>query len=276
MEKIESKKQKYHFNDLPFTENKEVLKYVIYFQELYQIIRNLIGLIINENTKVKITVGFVGGVLDRIGESIRAISYLSSKGFNRDPAVILVNLIELRTDLKYVSKNHNKVEKWFEHEKRNYKPWRFSVQIDSLDDKGMIATDKKVYEMCSMAKHGNPVGKDIGFNLGVCEEGLFYASDNDSRITDYLHWTSYYGVDAIEAGLKIVEEYGLAFPTIQKDLNDLKNRMEPFITKNLEKKIMDYVYQENPIIKEYDDKLKNLTMEKEEIERKIRHLRQSE
>jgi len=135
MKKTESTKHKYHFNDLPFTENKEVLKYVIYSQELYQIIRSLIGLIINKNTKVKTTVGFVGGVLDRIGESIMAISYLSSKGFNRDPAVILVNLIELRTDLKYVSENHSEVEKWFKHKKRNYKPWRFSAQIDSLNDK---------------------------------------------------------------------------------------------------------------------------------------------
>ena len=166
--------------------------------------------------------------------------------------------------------------KWFEHEKRNCKPWRFSVQIDSLDDKEMIATDKKVYEMCSMAKHGNPVGKDVGFNLGVSEKGLFYGGDNDSRITDYLHWTSYYGVDAIEAGLKIVEACGLNFSMIQKELNDLKNRMKPFISENLERKIMDYVYQENPKIKEYDEKLKKLTIEKEEIERKIRHLSQSE
>jgi hypothetical protein len=272
MKKVEIENHKYHFNDLPFTENKEVLEYVIYFQELYQIIRNLIGLIVNKNTEVRTTVGFVGGLLDRISESIMAISYLSSKRFNRDSAVVLVNLIELRTDLKYISEKPKEIEKWFKHEKKNYKPWRFSFQINSFEDKQLIEIDKTIYEICSMAKHGNPVGKDIGFNLGISEEGLFYNGNGDSRITDYLQWAYFYGVDAIESGLKIVQEHGLEFPTIQKDLKNLEMKTKSFTVKILERKIWDYVYQENPKIKELDEKLEKLTREKEKIEKKIKHL----
>ena len=123
-----------------------------------------------------------------------------------------------------------------------------------------------------MAKHGNPVGKDIGFNLGISEEGLFYNGNGDSRITDYLQWAYFYGVDAIESGLKIVQEHGLEFPTIQKDLKNLEMKTKSFTVKILERKIWDYVYQENPKIKELDEKLEKLTREKEKIERKIKHL----
>ena len=275
MKKVGIGNHKYHLNDLPFTDNQEVLEYAIYFQELYQIIRNLILLIINKNKMVRITVGFVGGLLDRISDSIMAILYLSIKGFNRDCAVVLLNVIELRTDLKYISEKPKEIEKWLTHEKRNCKPWRFSSQINSFEDKQLIKTDKGIYEICSMAKHGNPVGKDIGFNLGISEEGLFCKDKDDSRITDYLHWT-YYGVDAIESGLKILQEHGLEFPTIQKDLKNLEMKSKPFIGKIIKRKVWDYVYQENPEIKELDEKIEKLTGEREGVKRKIKHLSKSE
>lgn len=276
MKKVEIENHKYRFSDLPFTENKEVLEYVIYLQELYQIVRSLIRQILDKNTKIRTTVGFVGGLLDRICETIMAISFLSSKKFNRDCAVVLLNLIELRTDLKYISENPKEIEKWFKHEKKNRKPWRFSFQINSFKNKQLAEIDKTIYEICSIAKHGNPVGKDIGFNLGISGEGIFYKGDSDSRVTDYLHWAYFYGIDAIESGLKIVREHGLEFLLIQKHLKDLKKKTKSFTAMILERKIWDYVYKENPKLKKLDEKLEKLTRDKDKLESKIKHLYKSE
>jgi len=274
-ERIQINNSTYQFSDLPFTNNKDVLEFSVYLQELYQIIRNFISLIINENTKVKITIGFVGGILDRIGESLMSTSYLSVKGFNRDVAIILVNLIELRTDLKYVSENPNEASNWLSHKERNHKPWRFSKQIEALKSDEMKRADKKIYELCSMAKHGNPVGIDVGFNIGVCEEGIFYGGQNTNRITDYLHWAYYYAVDAVEAGLKILESYELKFPTVQNEINDLTKKVNLLNSKCLKRKIIEYAYQMHPEIKQIDEEIKRLTEEKEAVDRKIKALRQN-
>ena len=109
MTEIKIENKTYRINELPNTENKEVLEFLIYLKELHSICRELFLCLIQENKKVKTTIGFVGSLIDRISESLISIMLLASKGFTTDVAILLVNLIELRTDLKYISINPKKL-----------------------------------------------------------------------------------------------------------------------------------------------------------------------
>ena len=145
MTEIKIENKTYRINELPNTENKEVLEFLIYLKELHSICRELFLCLIQENKKVKTTIGFVGSLIDRISGNLISIMLLASKGFTTDVAILLVNLIELRTDLKYISINPKKINEWFNHKKRWKKPWKFSQQIKDItsDDKELEEVEKK-------------------------------------------------------------------------------------------------------------------------------------
>lgn len=267
---------KFVFHELPITENRDVHEYALIMQNLYQIIHDLIAQIIKRNKNVEISLGFVGSILDRIAESIKTISYLSLKNLNRDSAVILVNLIELRTDIKYISKNPKELIKWFKHDKRKYKPWPFAEQLKSIGTDEEIESDKKIYEICSMAKHGNPVGQDVSFNFGNLDGNLFISGNTDYRITDYLFWTYFYGIDAIESGLKILSDNDLEFPSIQEKLDKIKEDSKGVTGRILEKRIMNYIYATNPQIQDIDERIHKLQKEKEQIDKVLNDIKANE
>ena len=279
MTQIEVNNKTYHYQEIPNTDNKEVLEFLVYIQTLYNICRKLLISILRENKKVKTTIGFVGGIIDRISESLISIMLLSSKGLSTDVAIILVNLIELRTDLKYISKKPNKIEEWFNHGKRWTKPWRFSNQIKEItNNEKELELEKTIYEACSIAKHGNPVGYDIGFNIGLKDNGIFYTKSNkEYRLTDYLFWTYVYTSDSIKSSLDIVYKFGINLSYIIDELDEVSKRVEALFKRILNQKVMDYVYRENPELVEIDKELERLQLEEirlkaeiESIEKQIR------
>ena len=119
MTKIEIDNKTFHYKEIPNTDNKDVLEYLVYLQDLHNICRDLLESLVKENKKVKTTIGFVGSIIDRISESLISILLLSAKGFSIDVAIILLNIIELRTDLKYISKKPEKIIEWFNHIKKS-------------------------------------------------------------------------------------------------------------------------------------------------------------
>lgn len=263
----------YRINEIPNTENKEVLEFLIYLKELHSICRELFVRLIQENKKVKTTIGFVGSLIDRISESLISIMLLASKGFATDVAILLVNLIELRTDLKYISKNPKKINEWLNHKERCAKPWKFSQQIKDITiDKEEYKVEKRIYEFCSIAKHGNPVGYDIGFNFGLKDNGIYVALDKDYRLTDYLFWTYVYTSDAIKSSLVIVERFQIVPQSITGKLEKVSAKIEILFNKILFKKVMKYVYEKNPELMELDKKLEVLKREQKRFKAKIEEI----
>jgi len=270
--KIENKT--YKINEIPNTENKDILEFLIYLSELHSICRELFLYLIQENKKVKTTIGFVGSLVDRISNSLMSIILLASKGFTTDVAILLVNLIELRTDLKYISKYPNKIDEWFNHKKRFIKPWKFSQQIKEITtDEEEIETEKNIYEFCSIAKHGNPVGYDIGFDFGLKDDGIFVALDKDFRLTDYLNWTYLYTVDAIKSSLVIVEKYQIVSQNTTNKLDKVSAKIGGLYGKLISKRIRNYVYEMNPELSEIDKKLEVLKREQKKLKLKLKKLK---
>lgn len=242
MTKIVINNKIFHYNEIPNTDDKEVIEFLVYLQALYDICRDLLLNLIQENKNVKTTIGFVGGIIDRISESIISILLLSSKGFTTDIGIILVNIIELRTDLKYISKKPEKIEEWFNHEKRHTKPWKFFHQIKEItNNEEELEREKKVYEICSIAKHGNPAGGDIGFNIGLKDNNIFIDTDKNYRLTIYLFWTYIYVSDSIKSSLNIVNEFSIEQPKILDDLEKVSKEINLLFDRIISKKIIDKI-----------------------------------
>jgi len=278
MKELKIENTTYRINEIPNTENKDVLEFLIYLKELHSICRELFVYLIQENKKVKTTIGFVGSLVDRISNSLISIMLLASKGFSTDVAILLVNLIELRTDLKYISKNPKKIDEWFNHKKRFTKPWKFSQQIKEITiDEEELKVEKSIYEFCSIAKHGNPIGYDIGFDFGLKDNGIYVALDKDYRLTDYLFWTYLYTSDAIKSSLVIVERFQIVSQSITGKLEKVSAKIGGLYEKVISKKIMKYAYEMNPELMEINKKLEVLKREQkrikfviEEIEKQIK------
>jgi len=275
MTKIKIENKTYRINELPNTENKDILEFLIYLKELHSICRELFLCLIQENKKVKTTIGFVGSLIDRISENLISIMLLASKGFTTDVAILLVNLIELRTDLKYISINPKKINEWFNHKKRWKKPWKFSQQIKNItsEDKELEEVEKKIYEFCSIAKHGNPVGYNIGFNFGLKDNGIFLDLNKDYRLTDYLFWAYVYTSDAIKSSLVIVERFQIVPQNITDKLENVSAKIRGLNDKVISKKIMKYVYEMNPELVEIDKKLEVLIREQKRVKAKIEEMK---
>ncbi len=275
MTEIKIENKIYRINELPNTENKEVLEFLIYLKELHSICSELFLCLIQENKKVKTTIGFVGSLIDRISGNLISIMLLASKGFTKDVAILLVNLIELRTDLKYISINPKKINEWFNHKKRWKKPWKFSQQIKDItsDDKELEEVEKKIYEFCSIAKHGNPVGYDIGFNFGLKDNGIFLDLNKDYRLTDYLFWAYVYTSDAIKSSLVIVERFQIVPQNITDKLENVSAKIRGLNDKVISKKIMKYAYEMNPELMEIDKKLEVLIREQKRVKAKIEEMK---
>lgn len=275
MTEIKIENKTYRINELPNTKNKEVLEFLIYLKELHSICRELFLCLIQENKKVKTTIGFVGSLIDRISGNLISIMLLASKGFTTDVAILLVNLIELRTDLKYISINPKKINEWFNHKKRWKKPWKFSQQIKNItsEDKELEEVEKKIYEFCSIAKHGNPVGYNIGFNFGLKDNGIFLELNKDYRLTDYLFWAYVYTSDAIKSSLVIVERFQIVPQNITDKLENVSAKIRGLNDKVISKKIMKYVYEMNPELVEIDKKLEILVREQKRVKAKIEEMK---
>lgn len=236
-----NKTSKYDLYELPFTEDENILEYTHLLQHLHDIMHNLTLEIVARNEQVKTSIGFIVSLLDRIRESFVSIAYLSLKGLHRDVAIILLNLIELRTDLKYISENPHELTKWFEHKERYKKPWPFSKQLKDIGTE----EDKRIYEICSMAKHGNPVGLDIGFNCGLSGKNLFLNDSSVSRINEFLYWTYYYGADSIESSFEILKVKKMNFEKTENNFNQFKEVSRSITSKLLERRILDLVNLKN-------------------------------
>lgn len=270
MQEIEVDNKTYLFLEIPNAKNINVFKFLVHLQILYNICRDLIRKIISGNKNIKTTIGFVVSILDKISESLISIMLLSSKGLATNTAIILVNIIELRTDLKYISKKPKKIEEWFIHQKKYTKPWKFFNQIKEITNvKEEIDLERTIYEICSIAKHGNPAGIDIGFNIGIKDNDIFVNLDKEYRLTDYLYWAYVYTSDSIKSSLDIATKSGINIPNVTEELDKVSKDINSLFNKILTQKVKDYVYQKYPELVRIDKEMERLKIEQLRVKEEI-------
>ncbi|SYZ71967.1 hypothetical protein TRIP_C20082 [Candidatus Zixiibacteriota bacterium] len=118
--------------------------------------------------------------LFRLRESLHSVLLLALNGFVRDASVLLLTLIELKLDVKYIGCNSNLAHKWIEHSKENTKPWKVSDLILALyPDLSEYEANKEIYRYFSGIKHANPAIGKASFPLGVSDSWLVFDDDQN-------------------------------------------------------------------------------------------------
>ena len=79
------------------------MEFVACIAEMLSHANSLLMSTISANTEVRVTVGLVVAVLQRMIECATSILILAEQNRSRDMAVLLLNLMELRIDLQYIS-----------------------------------------------------------------------------------------------------------------------------------------------------------------------------
>jgi hypothetical protein len=94
-----------------------------------------------------------------MSETSFSLEILIAKGRNRDAAILLLALMELRLDMRYVALDRSRVQRWLENADAGRKPWLVREQIKAVFvDRGEREAELDSYRQLCMVKHGNPVG----------------------------------------------------------------------------------------------------------------------
>ncbi len=123
------------------------------------------------------------GVLLRIMECALSVEVLASKGRQRDAAVLVLTLMELRLDLQYVAQDPTRASVWLEHADKGRKPWRVGTQIKATcQEPREREAEFANYQHFSMVKHGNPLGGIASFPVEMSTEGMVLRIDPDDKV----------------------------------------------------------------------------------------------
>ena len=148
---------------------------------------------------------------------------LCAKGFVRDAGVLLLALIEMRLDLQYMAISLDRADEWMKHQDKKSKPWKVRKQIEEIfNDSHECESEKELYSMLSMIKHGNPIGEKMSFPIQAIEEGLIlpYTEEKKNMVPIYQYGLGLTLSQSAIACDKILDEIGIKY---LPELNEMKN-----------------------------------------------------
>jgi len=267
-------KQKINIVEFPNIDDPNILRHIEYVGKVSVIVNGLKLEIIEKNKNVKITIGLVLSILDRILECGLSLQHLALKGFVRDVSVLLLNIIELRLDLQYISLSKEREDIWINNTKENRKPWKVSEQIKEIfkDRESDIEAEFMIYRLCSMTKHGNPAGGSQSFRFSLDVDKILLSDKNIKLLGSFLFATEINIYTACKAGLNILNKNSLRFNKIEENLEKLHAEIQDFNSKELYDNVMEYVRQQNPEIEEFDREIERLERKKVKSKKELDRL----
>lgn len=194
--------------------------FVILLLKLQGIVSELTNRVINQYRHERIKpAGWVTVIiLSRINETVKAATLLISNNFNRDAAVLLTCLMELRLDILYISQDESRAETWLNHSNSYSKPWKVKMLLEALfTNPGELEAEKKLYKRYSTIKHGNPVAKTHAFPFAISDQYITMPSQEDVIGSNFI-WFVYVLFSELYRSLKAASN---SFPKCISDIEVL-------------------------------------------------------
>lgn len=211
--------------DLPNIKEPDIIFLWSELQKCILLGKKLLMSILIQNKNHKYSLGIASSAIERLIECAISIQLLAIKGRSRDTAVLLLTIFELQLDLRYIELKREREDIWLNNTKEHTKPWRVGDQLKELfpnaDD---LKLEKETYKHCSMAKHGNPAGGVVGFNLYFENEEILI-NDDEILLRNYLTFTSIYLYRGFNAASKLLERHGFNFDEIQAQIIDFEKSL---------------------------------------------------
>lgn len=268
--------KQYKIRECPNSDDQRIYTFCFHVQNIATVVRNLLISIVEENKQVEVSLGIVGSVLHRILECSTSIQLLAIKGRSRDIAILLLNIMELRIDLKYMSLDTNRLQEWKNHENSWRKPWKLHSQLKEIcKTENELEAERDMYHLFSMIKHGSPASTEhlddvrmtnIAFSISSEPNGTrIDLSHANHQLSMYLFATGAYLYEACIAGLRILSRLGLNFPEIEKTLKQKHNELDRFFMQDIKEQIIEWKRQnDDQFRKKWDDSEERIRMLKKE------------
>lgn len=160
----------YSLKDLPLTKDQRVLNFCYLSQRVRSSAVGVTVAVLKQGRTHALSkndwVALM--IVQRFTECLLSFELLVALGRERDAGVLLVTLLELSFDLRFVQRHPEAAETWIAHDDRRRKPWRVLALLEDLfADSGERSAMKSIYEHCSMIKHANPSGGTLTLPLAV-------------------------------------------------------------------------------------------------------------
>ena len=181
-----------------------------------------------------IYIGYV--IVKRVIECINSIKILSLLGLERDAAILLLNLIELRLDIMYISLEEKNANEWLNHEKQNVKPWKVGFLFKKLyQDRNELEAERENYKRFSMIKHGNPVGGIHSFPIEISQRKLIFRDKNGTqdRLAVYLFACGNECYNICNTVIGIAENYGFSLCNYKETIDQLHDLLKKLNTAHI-------------------------------------------
>jgi hypothetical protein len=167
-------------------------------------------------------------LLERVAECLSSIKLLILFGQKRDAAILILNLIELRLDLLYISLNSKNADEWLDHSKEHTKPWKVSFLFRQLySEPRELEAEQDNYKRFSMVKHGNPLGGIMSFPIEITNRALLFNEEEPTFTSALYLYIS--GVEChriCNAAIVIAEKIGYQLENINKRLTYIMDNFQ--------------------------------------------------
>ena len=211
-------------------QDSNVVSFGLIVQEMRNEITNLIKAIIKQARSKPMRISNYVSllILFRMKECMASVEILISKGLERDAATLILTLIELRLDMQYIVIKYKNAETWINHSKEYRKPWKVGFLFDELfPNENERKSEREIYRIFSMIKHGNPFGGTISFPVGVNDEWLVVnekTSDSNKRaIYVFAEGIQCYGI--FKATIKDFSEAGFDIKSNEIAIESLNSKL---------------------------------------------------
>jgi len=199
--------------------------FVVLLLELQGIVTKLTNHVLNRYRHIPVKpAGWVPVIiLSRINETVKAATLLISNNFNRDAAVLLTCLMELRLDLLYISQDESRADIWLNHSNSYRKPWKVQMLLETLfKDPRELEAERELYKRYSMIKHGNPVAKTFAFPFALSDQYITMPSHEDVLGSNFI-WFVYALFEELYRSLKAASS---GFSKRLSDTADLESKAD--------------------------------------------------
>ena len=174
----------YAVQEMPNITDRDAIRTCVCVQDMRRTLLALFQFLISCLSRVPVTapIRVLLGIVDRVGGGALSIELLCQKGRARDAAILLLSLHELTLDIEFIARDPDRASVWLDHSEKGKKPWRVQRQIREIfAAKNELNAEQRIYRQYSMAKHGNPVGKQFAFGISPARDSLLLdcsAADN--------------------------------------------------------------------------------------------------
>jgi len=228
--------------------NDNIIEFIKIIKEMNNNSQDIILSLFKQSQKIKIRTPIIVAItiLKRVIECVNAIIILSITGYEKDTAILLLNIIELRLDISYIAIDCRHADTWLNHDKENRKPWKVNYLINKLYGGNELKAEQNNYKRFSMIKHGNPMGGFTSFPFIISDGNLIIKEKEniDDFLSIYLFGCGIECCKTNKAIINIGENYNYKLDkykeklnTLDKCLNDLNYKHVKSMISELQKQI---------------------------------------